>query len=99
MMMLLRVLCSSSSMRDDSRVLRVLAISGLTRSVRLGASRSTAILRASDLNDDAFACALFEFFDEGRLAGLKGFGDFRIDAQRQAGGVEIDGHFAGFRSE
>ena len=35
MMTLLRVVCSSSSMSMDSRVFRALAISGLTRRVRL----------------------------------------------------------------
>ena len=48
------------------------------------------------LNDDALARDLLEFFDQRGLARLEGFGDFGIDAQREALGVEVGGHFSRF---
>jgi len=52
--------------------------------------------RGIRLNDDALARDLFEFFDQRGLARLEGFGDFGIDAQREALGVEVGGHFSRF---
>ena len=49
-MTLLCVLCSSSSIRDDSRVFSVLAISGLTRRVRLGRVEIDGHFSRLDLN-------------------------------------------------
>ncbi len=48
------------------------------------------------LNDNALVGSLLEFFDQRRFARLERFGDFRIDAQREALRLKFGGHFSRF---
>src|SRR5260370_15853755 len=52
--------------------------------------------RGAGLDDYALARELLELFDEHGLARLQGFGDFRMDAQGQAGSLQVSGHLARF---
>src|SRR5260370_4733404 len=54
------------------------------------------VQRGVGLDDYALARELLELFDEHGLARLQGFGDFRMDAQGQAGSLQVSGHLARF---
>src|SRR6267154_2256364 len=53
------------------------------------------VQRGVGLDDDVFVRGLLEFVDEHGLAGLQGFGDFRIHADREVRAFVIGGsHFS-----